>query len=196
MEGLVEFISQPWHWAVSGTLLAILMFAMLLSGEKFGISTSFETICSLSGMGKWIDHFDYNWKTQKWILFFAVGLILGGYISSTLLASPEPVQISEATISSLSDLGVSAPSDNQNTNGYVPEEIFNFKSLLTLKGFIFLVLGGFLVGFGTRYASGCTSGHAISGLANLQLASLVAVIGFFIGGFISTYLLMPFVLGL
>jgi uncharacterized membrane protein YedE/YeeE len=54
-----------------------------------------------------------------------------------------------------------------------------------------MVIGGFLVGFGTRYAGGCTSGHAISGLSNLQFASLIATIGFFAGGLIATHLLYP-----
>jgi uncharacterized membrane protein YedE/YeeE len=59
-----------------------------------------------------------------------------------------------------------------------------------------LVVGGFLVGFGTRYAGGCTSGHAISGLSDLQLPSLIAVIGFFIGGLLMTYVFLPFILAL
>jgi uncharacterized membrane protein YedE/YeeE len=50
-----------------------------------------------------------------------------------------------------------------------------------------LLVGGVLIGFGTRYAGGCTSGHAISGLSNLQIPSLKAVIGFFIGGLIMSY---------
>ena len=193
---MIEFISQPWHWAVSGTMIAVLMFLMLLSGEKFGISSSFETVCSMSGVGKWVEHFNFDWRTQKWLLMFVAGAILGGLIAGTLLRSPEAVQISQSTISDLSALGVSAPSENVRTNGFVPEEIFSFASLLTLKGFLILIVGGFLIGFGTRYASGCTSGHAISGLANLQLASLIAVIGFFIGGLVSTFLLMPVILGL
>jgi uncharacterized membrane protein YedE/YeeE len=193
---MIEFISQPWHWAISGAAIAVLMFLMLLSGEKFGISTSFETVCSMSGVGKWVEHFDFDWKTQKWLLMFVAGAIIGGLIASTVLRSPDVVAISETTISDLEMLGVSAPSENTRTNGFVPEEIFTFASVLTLKGFMILVVGGFLIGFGTRYASGCTSGHAISGLANLQLASLIAVVGFFIGGLASTYFLMPWIMGL
>ena len=194
--GFIEFISQPWHWAVGGTLIAMLMFLLLLSGEKFGISSSFETVCSMSGMGKWVEHFDYDWKRQKWLLLFVIGTVAGGYIGATWLASPEPIDLAESTIHELAALGVSAPSENVVTNGFVPEEIFNFSALLTLKGFIILVVGGFFIGFGTRYASGCTSGHAFSGLANLQLASVVAVVGFFIGGLVSTHLLLPIILNL
>ncbi len=194
--GIIEFVSQPWHWAVGGSMIAVLMFLMLLSGEKFGISSSFETVCSMSGVGRWVDHFNYDWKGQRWLLVFIVGTILGGYAASHWLASPEPIQLAENTVTELVSMGVSAPDANTKTNGFVPEEIFNFESLMTLKGFILLVVGGFLIGFGTRYASGCTSGHAISGLANLQLASLIAVIGFFIGGLISTHLLMPLIFNL
>jgi len=196
MQLIIEFLSQPWHWAISGALIAGIMFLMLLSGERLGISSSLETFCSMSGMGKWVEHFDYDWKTQKWLLFFVIGIIGGGYIASTVLRNPEPVEISESTISTLREMGVSAPSENLRTGGMLPEEIFNFKSLLTLKGLVLMVLGGFFVGFGTRYASGCTSGHAISGLANLQLASLIAVSGFFIGGIISTFFLIPVIMGL
>ena len=59
-----------------------------------------------------------------------------------------------------------------------------------------MVLGGFLVGFGTRYAGGCTSGHAISGLANLQLPSLIATCCFMAGGFLMTNIILPFILSL
>ena len=55
--------------------------------------------------------------------------------------------------------------------------------------------GGFLVGFGARWAGGCTSGHAISGLADLQVPSLVAVVGFFVGGLAVTHLVLPLLLG-
>jgi uncharacterized membrane protein YedE/YeeE len=59
-----------------------------------------------------------------------------------------------------------------------------------------IVVGGFLVGFGTRYAGGCTSGHAIMGLSNLQWPSLVATISFMVGGFIMANLILPFILKL
>ena len=177
-------------------MIAVIMFLMLLSGEKFGISTSFETVCSMSGVGRWVDHFNFDWKRQRWLLLFVAGTILGGYAASQWLASPEPIQLAESTLTELSAMGVSTPDANTKTNGFVPEEIFTFDSLLSLKGFLLLIVGGFLIGFGTRYASGCTSGHAISGLANLQLASLIAVIGFFIGGLVSTHLLMPLIFNL
>ena len=196
MESIIDFISQPWHWAVSGSMLALLMFLMLYAGQKFGISSSFETICSIGGAGKKIELFNYDWRTQKWLLTFVAGTIIGGFVGINLLSSPDPVQISESTTAYLNSVGVHVPQTKSEGLGYVPSEIFTLQNLGTLKGFIIMILGGFLIGFGTRYAKGCTSGHAISGLSNLQLPSLIAVIGFFIGGLIMTHLLLPVILTL
>lgn len=121
---------------------------------------------------------------------FLVGAMIGGFIARQYLSNGAPVLISEATIQDLASLGISAPISAQ------PMEIFSLESLFTLKGFLILALGGFMVGFGSRYAGGCTSGHAISGLSNLQLPSLVAVIGFFAGGLIMTHFLLPLFLKL
>ena len=196
MNEILEFISQPWHWAVSGVMIASLMFLMLYGGERFGVSSSFETICSMSGAGKRVKLFNTNWRVQSWLLIFLVGAMIGGFIATTLLQSPEPVQVSEKTVSRLASMGVDAPGEKSDGLGFLPGEIFNFENLLTLKGFIFMVLGGFFIGFGTRWARGCTSGHAISGLSNLQLPSLVAVIGFFLGGLLMSHFLMPIILSL
>ena len=76
----------------------------------------------------------------------------------------------------------------------MPIEIFNLSNLLSLDGFLFIILGGFLVGFGTRYANGCTSGHAIMGMSLLSIGSLMAVIGFFIGGLLITHFILPLIL--
>ena len=193
---IIEFISQPWHWSVSGFIIGVVMFMLIYLGQKFGISTAFKTICSRGGAGKKISYFNYDWKSHDWLLVFVVGTILGGAIGVNFLASPEPVQISASTISDLQAIGVQVPQTNQEGLGFLPQELFNFKMLTTLKGFLLMVVGGFLIGFGTRYAGGCTSGHAITGLSNLQLPSLVAVIGFFIGGLITTFILLPLILSL
>jgi hypothetical protein len=102
--------------------------------------------------------------------------------------APPTVQISARTIEALRALGV------RDFAGLAPQDLFTWASLLTLRGFICIILGGFLVGFGTAYAGGCTSGHAIAGLADRQLASLIAVCGFFAGGLTTTYLLLPRIL--
>lgn len=192
---ILEFISHPWHWSVSGAMLAFVMFLLIFLGQKFGVSSSFQAMCAIGGAGKRFEYFNYDWEKHDWLLMFIVGGIIGGAIGSTLLASPEQVQISQATIEDLSSLGISLPSENS-TVGFLPEEVFNFQSLLTAKGFIIMIVGGFLIGFGTRWAGGCTSGHAITGLSNLQLPSLVAVIGFFIGGLAMTHLLFPLIFSL
>jgi uncharacterized membrane protein YedE/YeeE len=83
-----------------------------------------------------------------------------------------------------------------NYNHLAPADLFNWNSLVTIKGFLLIIVGGFLVGFGTRYAGGCTSGHSIMGLSNLQWPSLVATVCFVVGGFIMANLILPYILKL
>jgi hypothetical protein len=191
MKEIIDFLSQPWPWWVAGPVISLLMFSLIYFGNSFGFSANFRNICSILGAGKSCDYFDFDWKKQVWNLVFAVGAILGGFIASQYLTSDMAIQLSEATVTELQDFGIANPGAD-----IVPMSIFNFESLLTLKGFVFIVLGGFFVGFGTRYAGGCTSGHAISGLSDLQPASLIAVIGFFIGGLSITYFVLPYLLPL
>ncbi|MFH6982510.1 YeeE/YedE family protein [Marinoscillum luteum] len=184
-----ELITAPWPWYVAGPLITLVMVLMLLFGKSFGISSTLKTVCSIGGAGRWSDFFRFDWKSASWNLFFAAGAILGGYIASTFMAPERAIALNPATVASLQTYGI----DNAGTE-FLPREIFNLQNLLTGQGLIFMVLGGFMVGFGTRYADGCTSGHAISGLSNLQWPSLVAVVGFFIGGLIVTHLILPSVL--
>ena len=193
---IIEFISQPWHWSISGAMIAFVMFLLIYLGQRFGVSSSFRAICSIGGAGNRFEYFNYDWKSHSWLLTFVLGSIIGGGIASTVLASPEPVQISASTISDLAEIGINTPQINSEGAGFLPSEIFNFDTLMSLKGILIMVLGGFFIGFGTRWAGGCTSGHAISGLSNLQLPSLVAVVGFFIGGLVMTHVLFPFIFSL
>ena len=193
---IIETISQPWHWSISGLMIAFVMFLLIYLGQRFGVSSSFQALCSIGGAGKKIEYFNYDWKKHDWLLTFVVGSIIGGAIGVYLLASPEPVQIAASTVADLEALGVKVPKTNAEGMGFIPHDLFSFEMLGTLKGILLMVVGGFLVGFGTRYAGGCTSGHAISGLSNLQMPSLVAVIGFFIGGLITTFILLPIILSL
>ncbi|MEM9328545.1 MAG: YeeE/YedE thiosulfate transporter family protein [Bacteroidota bacterium] len=188
---MIEFISQPWPSYVAGTMIALVMATLILLGNRFGISSNLRTVCSILGAGKHCEFFDFNWRAQWWNLVFAVGMVLGGAIAHTWLMPEQATNISMVTINELEGFGLSNPGAS-----LVPPEIFQWESLLTVKGIIMLVLGGFLVGFGTRYAGGCTSGHAISGLSNLQMPSLIAVVGFFIGGLFATYLILPYLLPL
>lgn len=189
---LLEWISQPWPWYISGSIIALTMVLLLFMGRSFGMSATLRAACSAMGAGKRVRFFDFNWKkTQTWNLVFAGGAILGGWIASTILASPEPVEIAADTAAHLESMGVTVPDNLAEGSGYLPPQYTDWSFLTTGKGLILLVGGGFLIGFGARYAGGCTSGHAISGLSNLQVPSLIAVIGFFIGGMTATYFLLP-----
>jgi len=183
----MEFILQPWSWWFSGIMIAAIMFFLLYFGQSFGFSSNLRTICSAAGLGKSAKFFDFNWKAQSWNLVFLVGAILGGFIAREFLSTDAPVLISEATIQDLSKLGIAAPESLQ------PAELFGLDAVLSIKGFLLLAFGGLMVGFGSRYAGGCTSGHAISGLSDLQVPSLIAVMGFFIGGLLMTYLFLPLI---
>ncbi|NND34966.1 MAG: YeeE/YedE family protein [Saprospiraceae bacterium] len=196
MTNIIELISQPWHWSISGAMIALVMFLLLYFGGEFGVSGNLRTLCAIGGAGKKISFFNFNWRNQIWNLVFIFGAIGGGFIASQYLASDMPVQIAEATRDHLASEGIATPVTLEDGTGYVPMEIFAKEKILTLRSLIFIVLGGLMIGFGTRWAGGCTSGHAISGLSNLQLPSLIAVVGFFIGGLIMTHFLLPFLFSL
>jgi len=187
---MIEFIKQPWAWYVAGPLIGLTVPALLIIGNKsFGISSSLRHICA-SCMPSNIPFFKYDWKKEVWNLFFVFGIFLGGAIAINLLSNANPVEVNPKLATELAGYGIT------NFNNLVPEDIINWQSLFTLKGFLLMVVGGFLVGFGTRYAGGCTSGHAIMGLSNLQLPSLIATISFMIGGFIMANLILPIILSL
>jgi hypothetical protein len=184
----MEFLFEPWPWYVSGILLGLLVPAMLWLGSSFGVSTNLDTMCGLLGAQRLSDHFKFNQKERLPNLIFLLSSVFGGYIASHFLtADGYMVNISTATINDLRSLGM-----EQNV-GLMPDQLFNWSALTTLNGFIFLVIGGLLIGFGSRYAGGCTSGHAISGLSDLQLPSLLATIGFFAGGLVSSLILIPLI---
>lgn len=183
-----ELVMQTWPWWFSGTMIAVVMFFLLYFGQSFGFSSNLRTICAAAGLGKKARLFDFNWKTQLWNLVFLIGAIAGGFIAKQFLSADTPVPISQETINDLSKLGIAAPTSLQ------PDELFGFDALFSIKGFLLLAMGGLMVGFGSRYAGGCTSGHAISGLSDLQMPSLIAVLGFFAGGLIMTFLILPLIL--
>lgn len=188
---ILEIIKKPWPWYVAGPMIAFIMALLLFFGRSFGVSSTLRTMCSIGGAGKFADFFRFDWKSQTWNLLFVFGALIGGFIAQNYLSSDLGINLSAGVKQELTQYGV----QNIGTD-FVPKDIFSFESLLTLKGFIMIVLGGFLVGFGTRWAGGCTSGHAISGLSSLQKPSLVAVIGFFIGGLITTHFLLPYILSI
>ena len=186
---MLDALREPWPWWVAGPLIGLVVPTLQLMGRSFGISSNLRHICAATLPGR-ADFLRYDWKgVGGWNLVFASGIVIGGAIAAALLAPSGPVDISEATRGDLARLGIN------DLSGLVPPQIFSFESLLEPRGFVMIVVGGFCVGFGTRYAGGCTSGHAITGLARLRLPSLVAVLGFFAGGLLTTFFLLPLLLG-
>lgn len=163
------------------------MYLMFFFGKKFGVSSNLETVCAIGGAGRWVDFFKFDWRKNTWNLVFVLGLIIGGFISDAWLTPDSTVAINPKTVQDLAEIGIqNAGSD------YLPDEIFSIEAMLTPKGFAILLIAGLLVGFGSRYAGGCTSGHGIVGLSSLSMESFIAVGGFFIGGLIMTWLILPY----
>ena len=184
----MDFILQPWPWYVAGPLITLVMLLLFYFGKKFGVSSNLETICAMGGAGKFVDFFKFDWRKNTWNLVFTAGVIIGGFITYQWLTPNEAVAINPQTVQDLADLGF------QNAGAhYLPEEIYSIESIFSFKGFLILLVGGVLVGFGARYAGGCTSGHGIVGLSNLEIPSLISVIGFFIGGLLMTWVLFPII---
>lgn len=187
---MISNIFQPWPWYVVGPLIGLIVPLLLLIGNKtFGISSSLRHICAACIPGN-IKFFKYDWKKESWNLFFVAGILLGGFLTVMFLSNKEPVVIAPELREELATYGINT------YTGLVPAQLFNWKTLLTLKGATLMIFGGFLVGFGTRYAGGCTSGHAISGISNLQWPSVVATASFMSGGLIMANVILPFILKL
>jgi len=184
-----DFLMNPWPWWIAGPAIGLTVPLLLLVGNRMlGISANLRTVCAATAPGK-AEFFRYDWRSVGgWNLAFAVGILIGGFVATQWLGGGGEIAISAATQSDLAQLGI-APQV-----GLVPAEIFSWDQLLTLPGIVMLIGGGFLVGFGASYAGGCTSGHAIMGLADLQLPSLIAVIGFFAGGLAVTHFVLPLLL--
>jgi len=183
----MEAIStSPWPWYVAGPIITFIMVALLFVNKRFGISSSFETICTIGGAGSVANYFKVDWRSKKWSLLFVLGAIIGGVLSTLVWPNVGAINLNPNTLANLEALGLENIGET-----YLPSEIFSAENLSSPYVILLLLLGGFLIGFGTRYAGGCTSGHAISGLSNLELPSLIAVIGFFIGGLVMTHILLP-----
>lgn len=187
---MLDLLSRPWPWWVAGPLIgAVVPFVYWYGGKKWGVSSSLRHLCAAT-LPAGLEYFRYDWRKRgAWHLAMAAGMVLGGFLAGVVLAPPElTVAISAATVADLQALGLT------DLGGLVPAEVFSWGTLLSPVGLLVVAFGGFLVGFGARYGGGCTSGHGISGLANLQASSLVVVVGFFVGGLVSTHLLLPLIL--
>lgn len=179
----MELLTHTWHWSISGFLIGLVMLLLIYFGKTFGMSSNLRSLCSMTGIGKKVPFFDWDWKGQRWNLVVVAGAMVGGFIAVHFLHNASNVSLNPKTIVQLNQLGIDEPNGK-----LVPDALFNNFSPKTI---FILLIGGMLIGFGSRYAGGCTSGHAISGLSNLQLPSLKAVIGFFIGGLIMAHFLLP-----
>jgi uncharacterized protein len=186
----MELLFKPWPWYVAGPVIGLTVPALLLLGNKrLGISSTLRQICAACVPAN-IAFLKYDWKADQWNLFFVAGILLGGFLGGYVLANPNPVDVSDATLELFSSYGL------QEMKGLLPEELFNWNELTTIKGFILMIVGGFMVGFGTRYARGCTSGHGIFGLSALQWPSVLATLSFFIGGILISHFVLPYILAL
>ncbi|MBA4145046.1 MAG: hypothetical protein DI538_01080 [Azospira oryzae] len=186
----MEIFYKPWPWYIAGPIIGFTVPLLLLIGnKKLGISSTLRQICAACVPAN-ISLFRYDWKKDSWNLFFAGGIAVGGFLGGYVFANPDPVAISQSTTAYLHSFGLT------DLTGLMPSELFNWSSLVTLKGFLMMVVGGFMVGFGTRYAKGCTSGHGILGLSALQWPSLIATMSFFLGGILFSHLVLPYILSL
>ena len=184
----MNVVFQTWPWYVSGFIIGLIMLSLLYFGKSFGMSSNLRSMCAMVGAGKKVSFFDFDWKSQRWNLLVVLGSMIGGYVAVNFMSDTSNVSINPNTIEALAQLGIDAP------NGQlVPNALFGNQTFEDPKNIVILLIGGVLIGFGARYAGGCTSGHAISGLSNMQLPSLKAVIGFFIGGLIMVHLLFPLI---
>lgn len=184
----MDFLQTTWPWYISGPLIGLMIpLLLILANKQFGISSSLRHMCAACAPGG-IDFFKYNWKNEIWNLFFVLGIVGGGFLAAWITPDLHQVQVTEGTRDQLAQLGIT------DFNSFIPTDLFNWEMMLSPIGITVIALGGFMVGFGARYAGGCTSGHAIMGLSYFQLPSLIAVIGFFIGGLITTHVVLPMLL--
>lgn len=187
---MMEILRQPWPWYVAGAIVGLTVPALLLLGNKhFGISANLRHACAACLPAN-IKFFKYDWKKEIWNLFFVAGILIGALLATQLLTNPEPLKVAPKLLAELKKYGI------EDHSTVLPRELFSFEKLLSLRGLIMLVGGGFLVGFGARYAGGCTSGHAIMGISDLQVPSMIATASFMAGGFLMANVLLPIILKL
>lgn len=181
-----DLLRQPWPWYVTGPLVGLVAIGLLVIGNKqFGVSSNLRHLCAACVPGD-VAYFKYDWRRAGlWNLVFIGGVVIGGFVGGVLLANSHPAAITPQAHASLAALGI------HDFAGLVPRELFNWHALLSVRGLVMVVGGGLLIGFGTAYAGGCTSGHGIAGLADLQLPSLVAVLSFFASGALASHFLLP-----
>ncbi len=180
----------PWPWYIGGPIIGLLVPTLLIVGNKqLGVSSALRAICAATVPGG-VEFFRYDWKaTGLWNVALALGVLLGAALATAVLGA-DTVNIAPSTGDALLGLGLAPP------HGLLPTELFSWRGLLTVRGLVLMIGGGFLVGFGASYGGGCTSGHGVMGMATLQRASMIALVGIFAGGLFATFVLLPLVLRL
>jgi len=183
MNTMLAWLHAPWPWYVAGPLIGLMVPLMLWIGNRsFGISSNLRHICAITQPRVVeVDFFHYDWREHNWSLVFALGAVLGGFLAGIVFANPEPIALSVAALTMFSYWNVPIG------EGFLPPVLFDF----TWMSMVVMLTGGVLVGFGTRYAAGCTSGHAITGLSTLQPQSMLAVLGIFSGGLLAAHFITP-----
>lgn len=184
----MDWILEPWPWYISGPMIALTMFVLLYMGKNFGMSSNLRTLCTLCGAGKTCSFFCFDWRENQWNLLVMLGALIGGFVGAHFLSDNQIVALNPDTVAQLHSIGFDSAG-----SAYVPSELYGSEAFSSPKTLAILLIGGLLVGFGARYAGGCTSGHSISGISNLQLPSLLATIGFFVGGLLMVHFIFPFI---
>jgi uncharacterized membrane protein YedE/YeeE len=184
----MDFLFHTWHWSITGFLIGIIMLTLNYFGKVFGMSSNLRSLCTMAGAAKFADFFRFDVKAQYWNLMVVFGAMLGGFVAVHFMSDPSNVDINPQTIAQLETMHIDAPSGK-----LLPDALFGNAVFQSPKMILILLIGGLLIGFGSRYAGGCTSGHAIAGMSNLQRQSLKAVIGFFVGGLIMAHFIFPLI---
>lgn len=184
----MQILFHTWHWAIAGFLIALIMLTLNYFGKVFGMSSNLRSLCTLAGGDKYASFFRFDVKSQYWNLLVLAGAMLGGFVAVHYMSDPSNVDLNPQTIIQLEKMGIEAPNGK-----LLPNALFGNAVLTSPKMIAILLIGGLLIGFGSRYAGGCTSGHAIAGMSNLQRQSLKAVVGFFIGGLIMSHFILPLI---
>jgi uncharacterized membrane protein YedE/YeeE len=160
--------AAPIHWAIGGAVIALVTILLLgLLNKQLGISTGFEDVCSLVIRSGYFSRAGLG-EARGWRLPFLAGLVIGGFVSALTTGGWQPTWA----------LGV----------------LDDALALGPMGKVAWMFAGGLFIGFGTRLGGGCTSGHGIFGLSNLESPSLVATLSFMASGIVTTQILWRVVL--
>ena len=190
MHSIINYISQPWPWYIAGPLIGLVIILLQwIDNKPLAASSSYRHVCA-AVFPAGIPFLKYNWKADSWNLFFVAGIIIGGFVAGNIFPNAANINISNETTVQLQSIGI------YDTTGFAPVQLFSFAALKTIQGIVIIVLGGFLIGFGSRYAGGCVSGHSMTGISDLQGTSLLATACIFAGGVFASHYLLPLILKL